>query len=612
MRDDLLYLYERELAYLRQMGAEFAEKYPKIAGRLLLEPGKCEDPHVERLLEGFAFLAARLHMKIADEFPEIIEALFQILYPHYLRPIPSMSIGQFQLDAERGKITTGFRIERDAMLYSQPVGGVPCKFRTCYPTHLWPLFVQSAGWRSLDRLQPAIRHPRGLAAIRLQLECFRDITFSQLRIPRLRFFLHGEGNFVNTLLELLCNNCVQVVVRDLSDPEHKSVILGPGSVRHVGFAEDEAVIPYPKRSFDAYRFLQEYFAFPEKFCFIDLKGLEALPAAGFGQKIEVLFVISSFERSERRQLLELNLSEKTFVLGCTPIVNLFPQTAEPILLEQKRSDYRVIPDIRRDNSLDIFSVDDVVGISPGSPEPVRYEPFYAYRHSGRVDKRRTFWHASRKIAGWRTDRRSDVHLTLVDLSGNPMTPDEDSVTVRLTCTNADLPSRLPFGSENGDFRMETGGPISSITAIVKPTDPLQPPSQKALLWRLASQLSMNYLSLVDSGKQALQELLRLHNFSGSLYADRQVEGILKLSSHPSFGRVVSENGIAFARGTRVELELDEENFTGGGAFTFASVLERFFGLYVSMNSFSQLVVRTRQRKGVLREWAPRSGNRILM
>src|ERR1051325_5686878 len=157
MRDELLSYYERELGFFRQMGAEFAQKYPKVAGRLLLEPDKCEDPHVERMIEAFAFLAGRVHLKIDDEFPEITEALLSILYPHYLRPIPSMSVAEFRVDSEQVKPETGLRLERGATLNSRPVQGVPCKFQTCYDMTFWPIEVAYSEWKGPDRLQPPIK-----------------------------------------------------------------------------------------------------------------------------------------------------------------------------------------------------------------------------------------------------------------------------------------------------------------------------------------------------------------------------------------------------------------------------------------------------------------------
>jgi type VI secretion system protein ImpG len=612
VRDELLFHYSQELTYLRYLGAEFANKYPKVAGRLLLEAGKCEDPHVERLLEGFAFLAARIYTKIDDEFPEVIESLLSVLYPYYLRPIPSASVVQFHLDPAQGKLMTGLPIPRGSTLYSAPVAGTPCKFQTCYDTTLWPLEVKSADWRSADRIQPPVSAGGAAAVIRLELNCFADVTFSKLDLKTLRLFLSGEGMVVGGLVELLCNNCVQVVARDLAAPAKKTVVFPPGSLRQVGFRPDEGLFPFERRSFWGYRLLEEYFAFPEKFCFLDLSGFEKVAAAGFGDKIEVLFFLSDFERADRRQSLELGVSKSTFRLGCVPAVNLFEQVAEPILMEEKKFEYRIVPDARREEALDIFSIDGVTGVMGGSNETVEYQPFFSHRHSGTEGPTKTFWHSTRKLSGWRTNKASDVYITFVDLSGAKKTPDRDSVTLRLTCSNGELPSRLPFGNEDGDFQLSIGGPITRIVALTKPTDALQPPQQKGLLWRLVSKLSLNYLSLVNEGVDAFREILRLHNFTGSLSAEKQIDGILNLRSEPHFARLTSPHGVTFARGTRVEIELDEEQFAGVGAYTFAAVMDVFLGLYTSMNSFSQLVVKTRQRKRVLKQWPPRAGQKILM
>jgi type VI secretion system protein ImpG len=492
------------------------------------------------------------------------------------------------------------------------VAGTPCKFQTCYDTTLWPLDVKSADWRSADRLQPPAPTTGAAAVIRLELHCFPDVNFSKLDLKTLRLFLHGDGNVVSGLLELLCNNCIQIMARDLAAPAKKTVVFAPGSLRHVGFKNDEGLFEFPRRSFWGYRLLQEYFSFPEKFNFLDLSGFEKLAAAGFGEKIELLFFLSDFERSDRRQPLELGVSKSTFRLGCAPAANLFELVAEPILMEQKKFEYRIVADARREEALDIFSINEVTGVMGGSNETVEYQPFYSHRHSASGGPTQTFWHSTRKLSGWRTNKASDVYITFVDLTGAKKTPDKDSVTIRLTCSNGDLPSRLPFGNDDGDFQLGTGGPITRIVALTKPTDTLQPPQQNGLLWRLVSKLSLNYLSLVSEGADAFREILRLHNFTASLSAEKQIDGILSLRSEPHFARLTSSYGVTFARGTRVELELDEEQFAGVGAYTFAAVMDVFLGLYTSMNSFSQLVVRTRQRKRVLKQWPPRAGQKILM
>jgi type VI secretion system protein ImpG len=613
MRDDLLLYYERELTYLRQLAVQFAEKYPKVASRLVLEPDKCEDPHVERLLEAFAFLAARVHLKIDDEFPEITEALLSIVYPHYIRPIPSMSVAEFQLDLEQGKLTTGLKIDRNSLLYSQPVAGVPCKFRTCYETTLWPLSVTAAEWKSPDRLKPAVRASDSVAAIRLELQCGPDAEFPSLEMDSLRFYLSGESQFVLKLYELLSCRLNRILVRDPTPRSRvPSVTLPASALEPAGFGDDETMLPQTRRSFFGYNALQEYFVFPQKFLFVDVKGLDQVWPAGFKNRAEIIFLLARFEGEERREMLELGITPKTFRLGCAPIVNLFPQTAEPLLLDQKKFEYPVIPDVRRPNATEIFSVDDVTAINVQTQETVRFQPFYSFRHAVNGDRHRAFWIATRRPASRLNDEGTDIYLSLLDKSMKPVYPDLDTLTIRTICTNRDLPAKLPFGSESGDFELENKGPIDKIIALTKPTKPIRPPIGKSIQWRLISHLSLNYLSLVSEGREALQQILKLYNFTDSAYSQKMIEGIAAVRSSRHFARLLSENGISYARGTRVEIEFDETQFVGGGVYLFAAVLEHFLAHYTTLNSFSQMVATTTQRKEVLREWPPRSGRQVLM
>lgn len=611
MRDDLLAYYERELTFLRQLGAEFAEKYPKVANRLLLEPDRCEDPHVERLLEGFAFLAARVHLRIDDDFPEISEALLSILYPHYIRPIPSMTVAEFHLDPNEGKKTTGFTVQAGSTLYSRPVGGIPCKFRTSHDLTMWPLTVSEASFRPPDQLRPEVHAPDAVAVCRLQLACLPDVQFKTLPLSSLRFYLSGESTMVHTLYELLFNSCTRIVIRDPRSEGAVAPVHLPASALHqVGFREEDALLPSPRRSFAGYRLLYEYFALPERFFFIELRGLE--PLAAFGSEAEILFMIGPFERNDRYQPLELGVNAKTFRLNCSPIVNLFQQTAEPVLLDQTHYEYPVIPDLRRRNSMEIFSIDQVYSSNPDTREITDYEPFYSLRHTRSNEAGKTYWHATTHLASKKGESGGDVMISMLDLTGTRARPSSNALTVKCTCTNRDLPSQLPFGDERGDFELEGTSMIKRIVSLRKPTPSLRPAFDRSLLWRKISHFSLNYLSLVEEGREALQEILRLYNYSGSSYLERQIDGILSVKSRRHFARVVTELSVSFVRGTRVEIELDEAQFVGGGVYLFASVLEYFLGLYASLNSFSQLVVRTPQRKEVLREWQPRAGRKILL
>jgi len=611
VRDELLEFYENELIFLRKMGAEFAEKYPSVASHLLLGPNGSEDPHVERLVESFAFLAARIHLKINDDFPEITESMLNVIYPHFLRPIPSMSVVEFGVDPEGGKLTSTMQIPRETLLYSHAVEGMKCKFRTSYDTQVSPLRVTAARWKSPERLDPPLKATDAVAACSIEVECFPDVLFKTLALPSLRFYLNGEGKLIYPLYELLFNNCFRVLLRNPEDHRQRLVELPPNSLRSVGFREDEALLPFPRRSFTGYRILQEYFALPEKFFFADLLNLEALGSDLFTNRAEIIFLISPFERFDRQQSLELGVSERTFRLGCSPVVNLFPQSAEPVLLENTKFEHSIIPNVRHRNAFEVFSIDDVRTASPDRREVTRYEPFYSSHH-GRTAKAQTFWNATRRPSNQQDDGGTDMYLSLVDTSGRAAKTGSETLTVRCTCTNRDLPARLPFGNELGDFDLEGGSVVKRITALHKPTDTIRPPLRKGIQWRLISHLSLNYLSIVEDGRGALQDILRLYNFTESRPLEHQISGITDLRSRRHFARVVSEHGISFARGIRIDMEFDEEHYVGNGVFLFASILEYFLGLYSSLNSFTQLVVRTKQRKEVVREWQPRAGQKILL
>ena len=623
MREELLHYYERELNFLRRMGAEFAQRYPKVAGRLQLEANKCEDPHVERMLEAFAFLAARVHLRIDDDFPEISETLLNVVYPHFVRPIPAMSVVEFNLDPDQGKLTTGYRLPRGTMLYSRPVDGVPCKFRTCYDVTLWPLTVAGTQWSTPDRLRPPARLGDAAAVLRLELRCNGDAKFSQLGLKTLRVYLDGPGNLTAALYELLNTSARPIVVRETGVQTPKMITLPAASLQPAGLGRDEGMLPYPGRSFEAYRLIQEYFVFPEKYLFLDISGFDQVAAAGMGGSIELLIPVAAHERGEWRAMLEAGVNQTTVRLNCSPIVNLFPHVAEPILVTQRKPDYLIVPDTRRRLTTEIFSVDDVAIVTPDEEKPLRLRPFYApSRHAQPrdamgdrflgSDDNGLFWQAKRRESAWRTDDGTDILLSFVDRSGRTAHPEQDTVTARVTCFNSDLPSRLPFGNASGDFELEGAGPVRNIIALIKPTRVIQPPLGHGQTWRLISQLSLNYLSLVESGTDALRETLRLYDFADSVIAQKQISGIASVGSAPTFARIVTEHGLTFARGRRVEMEFDEEQFTGGGVFLFGTILERFLGLYASINSFSVLSARSKQRKRPVYEWPPRSGWKPLL
>lgn len=614
MSDDLLTYYERELTFLRQSGAEFAAKYPKIAGRLLLEPDKCEDPHVERLIEAFAFLAGRIHRKLDDDFPEITEALLSALCPHYLAPIPSMSIVQFVLDPEQSTLQTGQQIPRGSMLRSRPVAGSPCRFRTCYPVHIWPIELVSAAFEPSDRSELGGRSV--YAMLRMELKTLGGTPLAELRqkagdseyrvIDQLRFSLQGEGRLVSGLYELLFNNAVRVELRPAGASVSPPLVQSPDSLRPVGFARDEGMIPYPDRFFMGYRLLTEYFSFPDKFHFFDLTGLDKAATSGFSDAFEVrIYFDRTFD-------LEASVNAQTFRLNCTPVVNLFRQIAEPIQTSSAKAEYRIIPDVRHPMAVEVHSVDAVLNTAPHLSEPVAYRPLFSCTHAGYREG--IYWHARRRPSTRLNDSGTEVHLSLVDLNAAASSPDSEILSVETTCSNRDLPAQLSFGAPDGDFHLEGAAIYTAIRCLKKPTPALRPPLRNGAQWRLISHLTLNYLSLAEQqgGPKALQQLLKLYNFADSPAAERQIEGITRTDARPVLRSIGSALARSVVRGVEVSLEFDERQYVGSGVFLLASVLERFFALYASINSFSQTVLYTRQREGVVKRWQPRAGEQILL
>jgi type VI secretion system protein ImpG len=605
MRDELLTYYERELTFVRRMAAEFAEKYPKIAGRLLLERGKCEDPHVERLIESFALLAARVHLKIDDEFPEITQSLLQVLYPHYLCPVPSMSIVEFVLDPAQGKLSTGYAIDRHETLYSKPGHDTVCRFRTCHPVTLWPIEVQSARIDLGGVAAAGGRVPAAVLTLRLRTQ--GDTRFAELEIDRLRFYLAGESQLTHRLYEMLFAHCYRV---ELRDPVGGTAISLPDpSLLDVGFGRDEGLLPYSPRSFLGYRLLQEYFHFPEKFLFADVVNLAPLRAARFERDAEIRFLLSQAPR------LDQAIEAQNFRLGCAPVVNLYTQVAEPIRLDHAHAEYRVIPDIRRQRTTEVYSIDAVTSMSPHTGQSMEFQPFYSFKHSFERQKNHAFWHASRRPSERKDDAGSELYLSLVDLDFRPSLPPTDVLTLHITCTNRDLPGQLPFGDPDGDFTLEGAAPVRAVNCLTKPSRTLRPPLGHRAQWRLISHLSLNYLSPVEWGgdrhPEVLREILALYDFSESPVIQQQIAGLVGVSSKQVMRRIRSPYGSGFARGVEATLEFDESRYVGSGVYLFAAVLERFLGLYVSINSFSELVVTTKQR-GVLKRWTPRSGQQTLL
>jgi len=594
--EDFLHYYLEELSYLRQAGVRFASEHRKVAARLELHPHECADPHVERLIESFAFLTARIQADLADDFPEIAAELLNVLYPHYLVPVPSMTVVRFEVDAKRFELTSSHQVLRHTQVFTHADEGTVVRFRTAYPVELWPVAVTAAELVAPDRF-PFIDKASSVASVlRLRLEAKGEDPFEVLKIDRLRFYLHGESPVVARLYELLMNDLLRVAV--LPDRAEAPNDVAGDAVLPVGFGPDEDVIPYPKYSHPAYRMLREYFTLPEKFHFFDVRHLRGAMTGG---SVDLLFLF-------KVPPAKLRLTPETFILGCTPATNLFRQTSEPLRIDHRQLEYRLVPDLRRDQATEIHSIISVSGTSDSADRTREYAPFYSFTHDMEHRAQRAFWHARRVPAQHSGMTGTDVLLSFRDLDFNPGRPHDEIVYAHLLCTNRALAAEIPAGHP---MQTDVAVPVKDIVCLKKPTHPVDPPLGGQMLWRLVSHLSLNYLSLgeTEDALEALQEILNLYCPADVPALQHQIQGIRRMSHRPVVRRMTGGPAWqGFSRGIEVELLFDESKFDGGSAFLLASVLNQFFGLFASMNSFTQLVIRRSARESEeWKRWRPMVG-----
>jgi type VI secretion system protein ImpG len=615
--EEILKYYKSELTYLRRMGGVFAERYPKVAKRLELGRDECADPHVERLIEAFAFLTGRLQHEIDSEFPDITSALLNILYPQLTSPIPSMAIAQFNIDPDQGKMTTGFSIDRHTQIFADAANGTVCRFRTCYPLTLWPLKVADATLESTRRWNFVEAGSHAVSALRLKVDCLPGGKLNELSLDRLRFYLNGDPASVKTLYELLFCNVHDVAIQFPNSPS--PIFLGASSIQPVGLEAYDDVLPHPPNVHPGYMLLLEYFAFPKQYFFFDLLLDQSHPERR-GITNTLRDFLSTEEVDSFEVLLLLNtrpkenlfVDETTFSLGCTPIINLFPKTTEPIRLDHRSFEYPLVPDKRRERTTEIHSILSVSASANNSDTTQRIEPFYSYNHRLESTDHKAFWHARRVPAQRKDVNGTELLLSFLDLDLKPSLPAMQSVYAHTLCTNRELPGELPVGAV---FQMEQFAPLDRERPIVclgKPSRPLSPPLRGETAWRLVSHLSLNHLSLSEEKDSlpALKEILRLYCISESHH--QLIDGITEMTCRKVMRHVGSDPWRGFCRGQEVTLTLDENFYEGSGGFLFSAVLNRFLASYASINSFTQLVIKSKQREGIWKTWEPMSGEAVLL
>jgi type VI secretion system protein ImpG len=589
MRDLLLH-FERELGFLRSHAKEFAQRYPRIAGRLSTTGEVLEDPHVERLVQSFALLTSRIHKRLDDDFPLVTESLLEVLYPHYLRPFPACSIAAFQVRSEANQMTQAAVVPRGTVLKSRPVRGVACRFRTAYRVALLPLVVAGARYASDLAAPSGTRVPKGATSVlSIRFDLAGDqVTWADLGVEALRLHLDGEASHVSALREALCSRVLGTLLQ--TAPVGAWLAADESLPQPVGFDDEESLIDFDARSHPAYRLLTEYFAFPEKFSFIDIPLPRALLDSS-ARSATLHFAMSGLRSDAgETQLLE-TISAKNFLLGCTPVVNLFSQHADPIRITHTGTLYPVLPDARSAFAFEVYSIDRVFRVQQSADgESIQaFRPFYSLNHDELLSEGEApgrYWYASRDSGIAERSPGYETEIGIVDVDFDPAHPQTDTLSIDVTATNRDLPSQMSVGLDGGDLVFDP----AEVRLLRRPTLSFRFARGQGALWRLVSHLSLNHLSLSAGGIDALKEMLRLYDLPRSATNRRLIDGILSVDFQPANAWLPGNPFATFVRGTEVRLKLDEQSFVGSGLHLFAQVLDRFFGLYVHANSFTQLKV----------------------
>ncbi len=612
--------YEIELGHLRRMVDEFKRDYPKVAGRLALglDP---PDPYVERLLEGFAFLAARIQLKLDAEFPRFVQSLLETVYPHYLAPLPAMAIVRFDPEPGDTALAPGFPVPRGTLLRGTLGRGetTQCVFTTAHNVRLLPITIAEARYftRDISELAlPASLQPK--AALRLRLKSSGGLPFQQINLDQLVLHLPGLDEVPGLLYEQIFARKAALVVQSASRPVKTFGVLPASNIRRVGFTEEESLLPSGPRSFSGYRLLQEYFAFPKRFLFLELSGMGEAAKLCPTDEIDVVIPLTAADGSLEKR----SVDAKCFSLFCTPAINLFPKDGIKVDLRKQRAEYHIVPENVKTLDYEVYRLEKVVGVGANSGEKPEFLPFY---YAPDLGGQRAAFYTTHRVPRNLTDRErrfgavsdyfgTDLYISLVDGEAAPYRPDLSELEIVALCSNRHLPINMGKNAGRTDFILDVSAPVNSVRCLAT-TEPKPSQAEGEKAWRIISHFSLNYRPLLASegeeGAQALRELLRIYADPADGLLAAQIQGLQAAHARPVVRRMNTPGPISFGRGLEVTVRFDETPFAGTGVFLLGAVLEQFFARYVSLNSFTETVITTDQRGEVMR-WPAQMGKRQLL
>ncbi len=628
MDTEIYQYYEDELAYLRELAWEFAQEYPSTASKLGLEQhDQAVDPYVERLLEGFAFLAARVRLKLDAEFPNFTGELLQILYPDYLAQLPAAAIVELRPDPDDGALASRHRVPRGTPLRSHLTPGeqTACEFRLAHDVDLYPVQVEAFSYlpnRASIGLGSAQVPAEVKSAIRLGLRATAGIQIKDIEFQTLDLFLRGSESVAGRLYECCLRDPKGVLVRDPASGRVLGRTLTTDTVLARGFDEAEAMMPSAPPSFDGYRVLREYFMLPERYLFVTLARFSEFARAATDDRLEIILLCGSAAPE-----LENAVDENNVALFAAPAINLFDRRTDRVTVEPSAREHHLIVDRAKPLDFEVFSILSVVGhFANGQPDR-EIHPLYRAPGGGFRRDQGEMHYASRRLPriasathgshrGRSRYRGTEVYLSLADAAAPPVPDDLRHLSSRVLCTNRDLPLSLVVGGGRGDFVLESGAPVAKVRVLAGPTRPRDARAHDHRAWQLLNHLTLNYLTLMDGTSEqnalALRKLLSLYAEESEPAMQRMIDALQQTTTRPVTRRIRPQGPIVAARGIEVSISCEDSGFAGStGAFLFGSVMERFIAKFASINSFTETVLCNAVGQEVMR-WPARTGLRPLL
>jgi type VI secretion system protein ImpG len=624
----LLRYYNEELAHLREVGAEFAQEFPKVARRLSMDGLEVADPYVERLLEGFAFMTARTQLKLDAQYPQFIAHLLEVLYPNFLAPVPSMMVARLHPDLANPGLARGMEVPRGAVLTSQLARGQNsrCEFRTAHAVRLWPIeIVRAQVFMHAPDLPlaqlPVARQVR--SGLRLRLRAHGGLRFDQLPLDNLQLHITASGDAGWRLHELIGSRALGTLLWPVGAQGASPTALwrdARTSIEMSGFADDEALLPETLRSFSAYRLLQELAALPQRFLFFDAKQLAPRLSRIAATEVDLVIPFSQADAA-----LEPLIDAASLSLFCTPAINLFAKRLDRMQISSEVHELHAVPDRARPMDFEVHSIESLVGYGTGQASAQEFLPLYAAFHTEAPQHNAYFTlRRTPRLLSQRQHQQgtrsgyigSEVYLTLVDPQGAPFADELRQVAASALVTQRDLPSLLP-GTPNGEINSgNLSWAIDGVPAIERveclrgPTRPLARTAQGDHGWSLINHLALNHLALAGEdaprAAAALRGMLRLYGPEQEASWRKQIDGLVALRATPVTRRLPHRGPLAFGLGVQVEIEVDELAFQGGSAFVLGSVLDHYFARQAAINTFTETVLRSSTR-GLLCQWPARIG-----